>query len=388
MIKYVYDIETLACMFDAGFYDFENDNWIEFEISERKNDIYSFVKFYNNKNIEIAIGYNNISFDSQVLEYIIKEYDKWFDLNGLEIANKIYQFTQKLIENQKYMFYRPYKNLSVNQLDCFTILGLDNIARLSSLKKCQFQLDYHNVEDMPIHHSITSLTDKEKNDVILYRKNDVLSTLEVYKLILGETEQKAYQGKNQLTLRENIEKEFGLNCKNFSDIKIGDELLKMKYAQEKKIPVNELPKKGTFRKWVHLSKGIPDYVEFKTEKLQKVLEELKTEKVSAYVKKHDRKITLKGTCHVIGLGGIHSTNKGEIYKEDENHLLIDLDVAGMYPAIICGRGYYPAHLGESLLNVYSSLFKQRLKLKAKPEKNFNDKVAIDGIKLILNSFYG
>ena len=72
----VADIETLKCCSMFGFYDFENDKWHIFEISEFKNDLYAFVKFYSKNNRDRIVWFNGIDFDTQVIEYILREHDR------------------------------------------------------------------------------------------------------------------------------------------------------------------------------------------------------------------------------------------------------------------------------------------------------------------------
>lgn len=128
------DIETLKECFDVGLYDFVNDTWHEFQISKYKNDLYSFIKFYNKENWDYVVWYNGIGFDTQIIQYIIEEHDKWFDFSGLEICDIIYRFTQHHIDNKNYGLFNPYpiNSLEIKPIDVFTILGLDNEARRSS----------------------------------------------------------------------------------------------------------------------------------------------------------------------------------------------------------------------------------------------------------------
>ena len=131
------DIETLKCCSMFGFYDFENDQWHIFEISEFKNDLYAFVKFYSKNNWDRIVWFNGIDFDTQVIEYILKEHDKWFNFNGLEIAKLIYEQAQKVIDNKNYGVFNEFRvdYMEIKPIDVYTILGLDNEARRSSLKK-------------------------------------------------------------------------------------------------------------------------------------------------------------------------------------------------------------------------------------------------------------
>ena len=382
------DIETLKCCSMFGFYDFENDQWHIFEISEFKNDLYAFVKFYSKNNWDRIVWFNGIDFDTQVIEYILKEHDKWFNFNGLEIAKLIYEQAQKVIDNKNYGVFNEFRvdYMEIKPIDVYTILGLDNEARRSSLKKCAFQLD-EEVEEMPIHHTIESLTEEEITQVRDYMKNDILITHKLFNITIGNTDHPVYKGNNQLELRLDIQDEFGIDCLNYSDIKIGDELLKASYAKAIRKDVKDLPKKGFFRKDIKLKFCIPKYVEFQTEQLKELLKETKS-KVIKQQEKHEVEFNFKGTNYTIGLGGGHSDNTSEIWESDEDNQLVDLDVGSLYPAIIVNNSYYPYHLGKELLNVYKQLYEKRIELKPLAKKDKKIAGIVGAIKLILNSAYG
>jgi hypothetical protein len=387
----VFDLETVKCYFLASFYNPDIEKWLEFEISEYKNDLYSLMKFYDVSNIDFAIGYNNLGFDAQVMHFIQLNYETWFDKTSLEITNLIYEFVQNLIENQKYNNRLPYyeSQFQVKQLDCFTILGLNGEARYTSLKALQFRLKWHNVETMSIHHSTENISLKDIENVKSYCRNDILSTYEVFKLVLGNTDDELYKGKNLLSLRNDTKEEFELDCINYSDIKIGDELMKHSYLKKIKKSIKDLPKKGTFRKYIKLSECIPDYIEFKTPILQKLLLDTKRKKININDKHEvNFKYGKLQTEYVIGLGGGHSKNENQIFIKNDNNELIDLDIQSLYPAIICNENYYPAHLGKELLVVFKSLYDKRISLKPLAKKDAKIKGIVEAIKLILNSFYG
>jgi len=225
----------------------------------------------------VAVGCmgNGIAFDTRVIQFILSNHSKWYNFSGLEICKIVYEWTQKLIDDSNYGLFKPYREyyLEIKPIDVYLILGLDNEARRSSLKKCQFQLDYKNVEEMPIHHSTEDLTEEQIQEIKSYRRNDVLSTLELYYLTRGLTEHPIYKGNDQIQLRLDISEEFGIDCLNYSDIKIGDELLKRSYAKELNKEVKDLPRKGFFRKEIKLKHCIPKFVEFQTPELKKLLEE-------------------------------------------------------------------------------------------------------------------
>lgn len=385
--KYVYDIETLKCCFVVLFYNKDTSEWKEFEISEYNNNLYDLVKFYNNQNIEAVIGYNNLSFDTQVMEYVIASHESWFDKKGVEICNRIYSFVQKLIEDRKYNVRLPYFISTVPQIDCFTILGLDNEARMTSLKSLEFNLDMPSVETMPIHHSVEHLTVEQILEVISYCKNDILCTDSVYELILGNTNHPIHKGKNLIELRESIREEYGLDCLNYSDIKIGDELMKHTYAKSIRKKVSDLPKKGTFRKYIKMSDCIPEYISFETDVLKRILKELQRTTLT-FDSEWEKTFKIGSTKYIQGLGGLHSINENEVYIADDNHMIITCDVSSMYPASIINNSYYPAHLGVELLKTYKQLYLKRLELKPLSKTDKKAKGIADALKLTLNSFFG
>lgn len=325
----VADSEILKEVFLILFYNKEADEWHEFECSRYKNDLYALVSFYNTDNIECFIGYNNLGFDSQVMEFILENHQKWYELDGEGVAGRIYKFVQALLEDRKYGVRLPYFFHSVPQIDCFTILGLDNEARLTSLKALEFALDMKSVETMPIHHSSTNLSESEIELIKNYCKTDIISTSIVFDLIKGDTNHPVHKGKNLLDLRESIKKEFGLECTNFSDIKIGDELMKLSYAKAIKKTVSDLPKKGTFRKYVKLADCLPSFISFKSQTLQSLLEKLKKTTLKSG-DEWEETFKFGNTKYIQGLGGLHSVNENETYKNSDTISIVTADVALTY----------------------------------------------------------
>lgn len=376
-------------MTDLGFYDPDSKTWYEFEMSAYRNDLFEFVKFYTSGRWDYVVGYNYKAFDAQVIQYIIDNHQKWFDLKGEEIAELVHNFTTKLIDDSTYGLFPPYREhqFSMKVLDVYLQFGLDNEARRSSLKKCEFQIDFHSVEEMPIHHTVKYLTKEEAIGVSMYRRNDVLATLELLLIFIGQTKHPIYEGNNQMEMRVSIKEEFGIDCFNFSDIKIGDEILKKAYAESKKIPINDLPKKGTFRKEIILKKCIPSYVSFETDILKK-LHTSTIKKRIGQMDKLENRFTFYGTEYIQALGGLHSVNRNQIFQESEEFAIHDYDVSSMYPAIIVNNGYFPYHLGIELLIEYTKLYHRRLELKPLSKKDKKIKGIVDGLKLALNAVFG
>jgi hypothetical protein len=396
----VADIETLFCIIDLGFYDPDEAKWYEFEISEDRNDLSAFAKFYARGNWDYIVYYNGVAFDAQVIQYILNTWERWYDLSNMEIVGRIYEFVQDLIDDQKYNLALPYKEsqFEIPVIDVFTVLGLNAEQRYTSLKKCEFQLDMPSVEEMPIHHSTKHLDRAGKEEVKSYRRTDIRATHVLLNLVLGNTEHEIYKNNNQLELRASIEEEFGLPCRNYSDIKIGDELIKKYYAEATGVEIKALPRKGFFRKEIRLKHCIPSYVKFKTKALQDLLKQTKETIIYPFVKKElfkgkkqkefELNLTFHGRKYTLARGGLHADQSNEIWESKNGYFIEDHDVASYYPRIIINNQYFPFHLGKEMLRVYEQLYNKRVALKPLAKKDKKVKGVVEAIKLSLNSVFG
>ena len=248
-------------------------------------------------------------------------------------------------------------------------------------------MDLENIEEMPIHHTKTDMTKDEVFQTLQYCFNDVDATYEFYKVTIGDTEHPLYKGNNQIQLRLDIQSEFGIDCLNYSDSKIGDEIIKKYYCDEKNIDIKELPRKGFFRKSIALKNCIAPYVKFETKQLQQFLKNIRglTLGLQDDFKEH---IDFYGQVYSFMRGGLHTENKPTVFESDEEHAIIDWDVASYYPAIIINNAKYPAHLGRQFLHGYREMYEKRLKLKQSGVKDAKTMGIIGALKLAVNSVYG
>lgn len=385
----VHDIETLLEMFLIGLYVPEHQEYYEFEVSREKNTLDALIKFIDRYEQHYWVGYNSLSFDSQVIEWIIRNHHKWNELGWEEICFLIAQKANDTIHDSNYGVFSEYREewLTLKQIDVFRINHFDNKNRMVSLKRVEFEMDFPNIEEMSIHHMKKNLSPEELQGIRHYCKNDVMATYEFYKITIGETEHPEYKEKNQIQLRKDIEEEFGIPCLNYSDSKIGDEMIKKFYCQEKGIKYNELPKKGLFRKEVLLKNCIAPYIEFKTPELKDFLKKLK--KMSLRMSDDFKEsIVFYRNTYSFMQGGLHSENKPQIYEANEDMLIIDYDVSSMYPATIINNGKYPGHLGKEFLRGYKQMFDKRLELKPQAKKDKRIKGIVGALKLAVNSVYG
>lgn len=128
--NYVYDLETYPNFF-CGVFNSEGQETV-FEISARKNDYEELLEFY--ENINLAIGFNNIRFDAQVMQHLIKNKKTFVNKQGSELTAEIYEFVQNLIDATNNGGFPPYAewHFSTRQIDLFLINHYNNKNRLTS----------------------------------------------------------------------------------------------------------------------------------------------------------------------------------------------------------------------------------------------------------------
>jgi hypothetical protein len=385
----IYDIETMQELFLVCIYNPETQQWHEFQVSKNTNQIDAFVRFTEDYKDFYWVGYNNLRFDSQVVEWIIRNHQNWHEIGALDVCALIAQKAADIIHDANYDVFPEYREewLSNKQIDLFRVNHYDNKNRRVSLKRLEFEMDLENIEEMPIHHTKTNMTDDEIELTIDYCRNDIYATYEFYLVTTGNTEHPLYKGNNQIELRQDIEEEFGIPCLNYSDSKIGDEMIKKYYCSEKGIQYSDLPKKGYFRKDVKARNCIADYVTFQTPELQAFLKHVKKQ-IFTMTDDFKESLVFYNNTYTFAKGGLHTENKPKIFEADEDVEIIDWDVSSYYPAIIINNGKYPQHLGKEFLRGYKQMFEKRLELKPLAKKDKKIAGIVGALKLAVNSVYG
>jgi len=392
----VQDLETFRKLCIIGGYIPDEDRWVMFEISRRKNELDAAVKFLKEEPIQYYITFNGVLFDSQVCQYILENYEEWYDKSTDEILKLIYEFVQeKLISAQDYGIAPPYKEqyMDIKNIDLFLIFHMNNEARRTSLKWCMYAMD-EDIELMEVDHASENLTDEEIEQTIHYWKNDIKATWQLWKYAIGETDHGDYKGKNKIQLRIDLIKEMGLpwTAINWNDVKIGDELNKKSYMDLSGINHNKLWDKVKNRKsraGFKFKECYPRYMKFQTKEFQELFKQIGNTQVNLN-EKQEFHINYNGTDYTVAKGGGHSGETARITVPEPNQIIMDADVGSMYPNIIRKRQLYPAHLGIKWNEAYVSNIAKRLEAK-KLYKQTGDKKwdnLQETYKLVLNGSFG
>lgn len=324
----IHDIETLRELFLVGVYLPETGSYVDFQVSAYVNQLDSFAKFVEKHKKYHWVGYNNLRFDAQVIEWVLRNYHKWYDLSGLEICEKIYVKAQDTIDDSNYDVYAEYKEdwLTLKQIDLFTIWHFNNKHRMVSLKRLEFEMDFENIEEMPIAHSKEGLTREEVEMTRVYCRNDNLATYQFYLYTIGEVEHPLYKGKNKILDRLVIEEEVGIKCLNYDDVKIGSEWNKKDYMALTKKPEHLLkPEKVNHFYGKKYRNFFPPTVEFQTRELKRFVYEFG--QTFILNEKQEFPYTFNAELTVnVARGGLHSQEKPRFLQPADDEVYYQCDI--------------------------------------------------------------
>lgn len=129
MILEVYDLEQLSNLFTYTGYCPKENKWYQFVIANWQNDIDI---LYNHlfRDKLLMVGFNNEKYDYPLLHHLINHYKEYATLSGQEVAQKLYEKSQEIIDMEFSAI--SDKNKFIPQLDLFLIWHYNNKARLTS----------------------------------------------------------------------------------------------------------------------------------------------------------------------------------------------------------------------------------------------------------------
>ena len=385
MILEVYDIETLSNLFTYTGFDATNKKWHQFVISKWRNnskDLYNHLfrdKIYH-------VGFNNENFDYPVIHHFINHFEIYEHLDGQDLAQKLYDKSQEIIEQEFSTIADRHK--FIYQIDLFKIWHYNNKARMTSLKDLEIAMRMNNIEEMPIHHS--QWCQESDIDLILkYNKNDVEATYRFLLTTLGKTEYSLYKGKNKLELRQKLGTKFNIPCINWPDVKIGEQLILKLYSDKTGTDSYQLKRMGgTPRNKIQLKDCIPHWANFESKEFNSIKNKFKNTTITTIKGSFSESVIYHGIKMDYGTGGLHSCAESGVYSADDYWMILDEDVGSLYPSLAIQLGLYPEHLGPEFLEIYDKdIVSVRLSEKIKPKKE-RDMVIMEGFKLSANGIYG
>lgn len=393
---WIYDIEIYPNLFYIGFKSIKDKSVIGFELSPRKNELSKLISFLKN-NVEVTIGYNNLSFDYPLLHYLLTEQLSITKLSTLvsNLKSKANELINKQSEN-------PYINVIRNPF--FTQIDLMKINRYDklgiSLKALEFALQMDNIQELPFPHD-KPLTNDEIEIVTSYCTNDLEATYQLYERNI-----------DRINFRFELKNTYSFDAINKDDVGIGEAIFEEEIHKSQGLTKWDIKNKIDYDsyKQFDFNNIVFDYINFSSSVLEKfklwfksqvvtdikgVFKKLPLSKIESikdivYIPKlktkvldhlPDLNVVFDNNIFYIGSGGIHQSIENAIIKEDNLHGIIDLDVGSFYPNLAIRNKFYPLQLGEGFCVTYEDLYKRRSLYKKGTALN-------EAIKLSLNSSYG
>lgn len=384
MDHYVMDVESVPNAFLVVFEHYKKPTVIVFTICSFRNDLVKLLNFldHNRKHNEWHISFNGLSYDSQIIQYILVKRNHLLKMTGEEAAAAIYQVSQETIErsnNMEYPKYSPYQ-LFIHQLDVFKLNHWDNPAKSSSLKWIECSMDWPNIQESPIPFNKPISSIEELQLLSHYCRNDVAATKAIMQ-----------RNSKEIALRGTLTKDYGINLYSASEPRIAKELFLHFLSKKLKISKAVLRKKRTFRKSIKVGDILLPYLNFKVPAFQNVFEKFKKLEIDPLNLQGMFKfsVTYKGLITDFGLGGIHGAKKG-VYTADEFMTIMTSDVVSYYPNLAIRNGWAPAHLPQKeFTEQYEWFFNERKLIPKKDPRNYVYKIILNatfGLSIDKNSF--
>jgi len=377
---WVYDIGIFSNCTVFIFENYQSEERHTFVINRDVNDFSKLINFLRNnvKNKDWHFGFNNLKYNTQIIEYIIRNRHKLSKERTNTISSSIYYRRLYIVSNYEEGNYADYPEweLSIPVADVYKINHWDNAKRRCSLEWFQYSTDGDMNELLhPFEKPVEN--NNKLNDIISHYIKNVVSIKKAFKL-----------SKDRFNLRSSLKNKYNLNCFNYSDAKIGSELLLKFYCEDTGINIRTVRKSRTNVQSIDVGEILFDYIGFKSDTFKNFHENLKF--LTIYNTKGDfsEVVKFEGYVFTYGLGGIHQCIEKGIYKSDDQWIVIDADAKGMYPNIEVENGMYPSHLGPQFTKVLKEkIVSVRNSEKEKP-KSEQDVTIIDSFKEAGNASYG
>lgn len=381
----VYDDETYPNVFTIAVEMLWNDQKAVFELSPWRDDrmlIWENLSWVH-KNGGRMWGYNNFGFDWPVTDAVLDAISE--GRSAEDIAKIAYDKAQAIFSSQgdnrnAHTIWE--RDQFIPQIDIFKIHHFDNVARATSLKMIEFNMESPSVIDLPY----------DPEYPLTFDQVPALKHYNGYDS--NRTKAFIHASMPQIEFREELSAKYGKNVMNFNDTKIGknyfidrleEEFPGICYTRE---PGRGKKPRQTHRPSIPLSSVIFHYVQFEHPAFQRVLNYLKGQTIT------DTKGVFKdlhadvdGFQFDFGTGGIHGSVKPQIIESDDTYIIKDYDVASYYPNLAIVNRVYPEHLSEAFCDIYKDVYDQRKSYKKGSPENAMLKLALNGVYGDSNSVF-
>lgn len=266
---------------------------------------------------------------------------------------------------QPWDFYREFKLDELGWVDHIDMIEI--APGQDSLKIYMGKMHSSKLQDLPIDPS-QSIDWYDRVRLREYCGNDLRGTRELYDMFSA-----------QVRLREHMSEEYGVDLRSKSDAQMAETIMKqltgVKYRHE--VPA------GT-----RFFYRPPPWLKFQNLPLLELLARspftvTATGGVDMTPELEKFHIRLGRSVYHMGIGGLHSTEKGAVHLADDAYSLQDVDVASYYPALIIQLDLIPPAIGEQFQKIFRGWRDRRI-----AAKRAGDKKTADSLKTLTNGTFG
>lgn len=391
MALYTYDIEVGPNLILILFKDIATGQIWKFKQTKNKSNFDKFKEFITQQDLSL-VGFNNYRYDDKIIKYILDN-----DCNFS--TQNIYNLSQCIIENKVAPGFKAKWNEfnSIPFAKTFQSIDLYHFFRNKSLKFLALGLGMTKIQELP-YDPHKELTEEEIKQVEIYCENDVAITEALYKESLPKIE--ARQVLNEQYADKKLKLGYKKDFVGLSDSILAADIQALEYCYKNNISLKELQ---TLRKPDYTELAVKDLffdnITFKTQACNELLQKLnnsvihfKTDYITDYKNKDTfetlvpvsndevkEEIIINGKTYQIGLGGLHSTVKNQVYEGE----IVDVDVSSYYPNLIINNKIKPDFLNDIWIKNYAGLTNQRIEAKKRGVKK-----TANALKIVINSAYG
>lgn len=360
-------------------------------------DLFSLLSFLQNK--ADYFGYNNRRYDRLMLSALLMYYNQ-FDKPS-KLITFLYETSQRVIrssnndtlwtDNFTSLILR--NNVAFRDLDLFQIFRLDHYHK--SLKQTSINIKWYNLKeytmppigDLDKHYyherlpEAKGMTDRELNihyrnmferfipreylqEMADYNDNDVYIVAELIRM-----------NQEEVLLRYRISEEYNVDVFSASRSTIADKVIVKLYSKYTGLHPKAFIDTKTIRRKILVSEILSDKIAFSTPELNDILSGIRSLTLRGEKGEFDREFTFMGTSYTIATGGLHSNEIPAVYVEDDEHIIVDRDVASYYPNMIRSLKVCQKHLiPKAWFRIADTIVDERLEHKhLAKDKSLDDK---------------
>lgn len=362
--RFIFDIEVYRNYFLCAFTSLQTGHVAYVEMSDDEPELNINRLGWIMTNFTV-VGFNSHNYDVPLVSMALAG----------KTCDQIKNASDKIIiEELRYSdVLRSYKVKNLKEIDHIDLI---EVAPLSaSLKIYGGRLHTPRMQDLPFHHA-ERLNFEQRAIVRWYCVNDLTQTAFLHESL-----------KEELQLREEMTREYGVDLRSKSDAQIAEAVI----AHELERMNKRRPERPHIDPGTCYHYQVPSFIKFSTPLMIWATNVIANAKF--IVAEHGSvemppqvgalKLQIANNIYRMGIGGLHSSETTAVHIADDENQIYDRDVTSYYPAIILRCGLYPKHLGTNFLRVYGGIVERRIR--AKVEGN---KAVAFSLKIVVNGSFG